>query len=29
MGKEAAILVPTGVFGNQISIFTHTSKPGD
>jgi|JI6StandDraft_1071083.scaffolds.fasta_scaffold15085_3 threonine aldolase len=28
LGKEAACLVPSGVFGNQCSVLTHT-RPGD
>lgn len=28
LGLEAACLVPSGVFGNQCSILTHT-RPGD
>ena len=26
MGKEAALFVPTGVFGNQLSVFTHCDR---
>lgn len=28
LGKEAALFVPSGTFGNQVSIMTHT-RPGD
>ncbi|WP_026894168.1 low-specificity L-threonine aldolase [Clostridiisalibacter paucivorans] len=28
LGKEAALFVPSGTFGNQLSLLTHT-KPGD
>ncbi len=26
LGKEAALFVPTGVFGNQVSVLTHTQR---
>ncbi len=26
LGKEAALFVPSGTFGNQLAIFTHTSR---
>lgn len=26
VGKEAALFVPSGVFGNQLSIFTHAER---
>lgn len=29
LGKEAALFVPSGVFGNQVSILTHTSRANE
>lgn len=26
LGKEAALLVPSGTFGNQVSLFAHTQR---
>ena len=26
LGKEAAMFVPSGVFGNQVSVLTHTKR---
>ena len=29
LGKEAALFVPSGVFGNQLSILTHTERTNE